>query len=273
MIDARNRIWSPPMTTLEKKHPLAVRWFHWINVPLLFVMLWSGLLIYWANDVYRLGLGDSTLIHFFPDWFYTSLGVPFHLAQGMALHFFFMWFFAINGVLYVAYTGLSGEWRYLVPNRQSFAEALRVLLHDLHLKNFELPARKFNGAQQIAYTSIIADGRRFARDGCRDLQAGAVGVAYDSARRLRVGALGALLAGDRLRRVFRHPHHAGDQSRVEHLPRDGHGLRSRAGGRARRRGNRSRPETQRCGRCVAGRAAASSCWASVPSRSPAPGSG
>jgi hypothetical protein len=54
------------MTTLEKKHPLAVRWFHWINVPLLFLMLWSGLLIYWANDVYRLGLGDSTLIHFFP---------------------------------------------------------------------------------------------------------------------------------------------------------------------------------------------------------------
>ena len=60
------------MTMLEKKHPLAVRWFHWINIPLLFVMLWSGLLIYWANDVYRLGWGDSTLIHFFPDWFSTS---------------------------------------------------------------------------------------------------------------------------------------------------------------------------------------------------------
>jgi len=146
------------MTTLEKKHSLAVRWFHWINVPLLFLMLWSGLLIYWANDVYRIGWGESTLIHFFPDWFYTSLGVPSHLAQGMALHFFFMWFFAINGALYVAYTGLSGEWRYLVPNRHSFTEALRVLLHDLHLKRVELPARKFNGAQQIAYTSIILMG-------------------------------------------------------------------------------------------------------------------
>ena len=146
------------MTTLEKKHPLAVRWFHWINVPLLFLMLWSGLLIYWANDVYRIGLGDSTLIHFFPDWFYTSLGVPSRLAQGMALHFFFMWFFAINGALYVAYTGLSGEWRYLVPDRRSFTEALRVVLNDLHVKKFELPPRKFNGAQQIAYTSIILMG-------------------------------------------------------------------------------------------------------------------
>ena len=129
------------MKRLESKHRAAIRWFHWINFPLLAIMIWSGLLIYWANDVYRLGLGDSTLIHFFPDWFYTSLGVPFRLAQGMALHFFFMWFFAINGALYVAYTWLSGEWRYLVPNRHSFAEALRVLLHDLHLKQFELPAR------------------------------------------------------------------------------------------------------------------------------------
>src|SRR2546427_323857 len=55
---------------LEKKHPLAIRWFHWINFPVLMVMIWSGLLIYWANDVYRIGFGDLTLVKFFPDWFY-----------------------------------------------------------------------------------------------------------------------------------------------------------------------------------------------------------
>ena len=52
----------------------------------------------------------------------------------------------------------SGEWRYLVPNRRSFAEAWRVLLHDLHLSKLEPPPRKFNGAQQIAYTGIILMG-------------------------------------------------------------------------------------------------------------------
>jgi hypothetical protein len=36
------------MYRLEKKHPLAIRWFHWINFPLLGLMIWSGLLIYWA---------------------------------------------------------------------------------------------------------------------------------------------------------------------------------------------------------------------------------
>ena len=36
------------MKKLVKKHPLAIRWFHWINFPLLALMIWSGTLIYWA---------------------------------------------------------------------------------------------------------------------------------------------------------------------------------------------------------------------------------
>ena len=35
---------------LEKKHPLAIRWMHWINFPVLTVMVWSGVMIYWANQ-------------------------------------------------------------------------------------------------------------------------------------------------------------------------------------------------------------------------------
>ena len=146
------------MKRLEKKHPLAIRWFHWINFPVLFVMIWSGMLIYWANDVYRLGFGSVTLIKFFPDWFYNALNFGQRLAEGMAWHFFFMWFFVINGLLYVLYTTFSGEWRDLLPNRHSFREALQVTLYDLHLSKAHPPPRKFNGAQQIAYTSIIVMG-------------------------------------------------------------------------------------------------------------------
>jgi len=146
------------MRTLAKKHPLAIRWFHWINFPILVVMIWSGLLIYWANAVYRIGVGGYTLFTFFPDRFFEALAIPYRLAEGMALHFFFMWFFAINGILYVLYTIFSGEWRYLVPNRQSFKEAIQVTLHDLHLRKEAPPLRKFNGAQQIAYTGIILMG-------------------------------------------------------------------------------------------------------------------
>ena len=156
-----------PKLALEHKHPLAIRWMHWINFPVLSIMIYSGLLIYWAdsqhNDlnshqVYRIGVGSWTLLRLFPDWFYKKLYLEFGLASGMGYHFFFMWFFAINGLLYVLYTAFSGEWRHLVPNRHSFREAWMVVLHDLHLSQVEPPRRKFNGAQQFAYTGVILMG-------------------------------------------------------------------------------------------------------------------
>jgi hypothetical protein len=35
------------------KHSLAIRWMHWIDFPLLVVMIYSGLLIYWADSQYE----------------------------------------------------------------------------------------------------------------------------------------------------------------------------------------------------------------------------
>ena len=146
------------MNRLEKKHRLPTRVFHWLNAPLLAIMIWSGLLIYWANDVYRIGWGKVTLFHFFPDWFYNQFNIGHRLAEGMAWHFLFMWLFAINGLIYVAYTFISGEWRYLLPNRHTPREALDVVLHDLHLSKKPLPRRKFNGAQRLAYTGVVLMG-------------------------------------------------------------------------------------------------------------------
>ena len=148
------------MKALEKKHPLAIRWFHWLNFPLLAVMIWSGLLIYWAYPAYRIGLGDFTLARMTLEqerW--RALGVNNRLAEGMAIHFFFMWLFAINGAAYVVYTAVSGEWRDLLPDRRSAREAWQVFLHDLHITKEAPPLRgKYNGAQRIAYTAIVLFG-------------------------------------------------------------------------------------------------------------------
>src|SRR5689334_16540936 len=114
------------MRRLEAKHPLAIRWLHWINFPVLTLMIWSGLLIYWANDVYRVGIGETTVFKFFPESFYKTFHIGHRLAEGMSWHFTFMWLFALNGVLYVTYTLVSGEWRHLFPNRHSFKEAIQV---------------------------------------------------------------------------------------------------------------------------------------------------
>lgn len=60
------------MKVLEEKHKLATRWFHWVNFPLISLMIVSGMLIYWAYDPYRIGIGSFTLFHFFPTGFTIS---------------------------------------------------------------------------------------------------------------------------------------------------------------------------------------------------------
>lgn len=162
-------------TMIVAKHPLAIRWFHWINFPVIMIMSWSGLLIYWANDVYKVNLGGRELFKFFPGWFYAPVfkGFSVHpagegeqalftldhrLSEGMAWHFLFFWIFAINGIAYVAYLLISGQWKFLFPTRATFGEAFQVVLHDLHIRKKPLPKKKFNGAQQVAYTGVIVMG-------------------------------------------------------------------------------------------------------------------
>jgi thiosulfate reductase cytochrome b subunit len=135
-------------SSIKPKHPLAIRWFHWLNFPILSLMIWSGMIIYWANDAYIQ----------FPDWFYEKAGLQFRLAEGMSYHFMLMWFFALNGALYVSYTLVSGEWRELVPGRDALKQAFQVVLHDLGIRKEPLPPAKFNAAQQIAYTGVVLMG-------------------------------------------------------------------------------------------------------------------
>jgi thiosulfate reductase cytochrome b subunit len=162
----QNPIGEAPIIVV-KKHPLALRWMHWLNFPFLGVMIWSGLAIYWADSapdgthahqVYRIGVGSWTLVRLFPDWFYAKLGLPFQLATGLSYHFTLMWFFALNGLIYVIFLAASGQWRLLVPRARSWREAGQVFLHDLGLRKTAPPAVKYNGAQRIAYSAVILMG-------------------------------------------------------------------------------------------------------------------
>ncbi|SRR5579884_254332 len=141
------------MPKLKLKHLLAIRWFHWINFPLLALMIWSGFLIYWAYPVYSIGPVR------FPQGLFRALHMNQRLADGMAMHFFFMWLFVINGVLYIVYTIVSGEWRLLVPTSfGALRDAWQVVLHDLHIRRERPPQQKYNAAQQISYTAILVMG-------------------------------------------------------------------------------------------------------------------
>lgn len=152
---------------LERKHPLAIRWMHWINFPVLFIMILSGIRIYWnttdnahlyPHAVYRIGIVSFTLLRIFPEPVWKALNIPWHVTQGLGDHAFFMWIFAINGIAYVLFLVFSGEWRLLVPRRESFREAMRIVLQTLRLRKSPPPEHKYNGAQRIAYTTVIAMG-------------------------------------------------------------------------------------------------------------------
>jgi len=137
---------------LVEKHPRAIRWMHWVNFPVLSVMIWSGLLIYWgdsippyqhAHQVYRIGIGSWTLVRLFPDWFWNLLNAPYQITTGLGWHFLFMW-------------------RVLWPKRSNFIDALWVTLYDMHVpaaRRRGMPAQgKYNGAQKIAYTAVVLMG-------------------------------------------------------------------------------------------------------------------
>jgi thiosulfate reductase cytochrome b subunit len=156
---------------LVEKHTRAIRWMHWVNFPVLSIMIWSGLLIYWgdsippyqhAHQVYRIGIGNWTLVRLFPDWFWNAIHAPFQLTTGLGWHFLVMWIFAGNGIAYALYLLISGEWRVLWPQRKSFVDAMWVTLYDMHVpaaRRRGLPAQgKYNGAQRIAYSAIILMG-------------------------------------------------------------------------------------------------------------------
>jgi thiosulfate reductase cytochrome b subunit len=128
------------------KHSFLLRVFHWINVPLLALMVWSGWLIYWANDVYP---------GFFPQWFYDFMHIPYRLAEGISIHFFVAWLFVFNGLAYFLWFFFSRHAREVLPRTETFRLAWPTFLHDLGLRKQAPEQDKFNALQKIAYSALL----------------------------------------------------------------------------------------------------------------------
>ena len=154
---------SPPVddtpTKAVLRHRRATRWMHWVNVPLLTIMVWSGFRIYWAEQEWAFGILDWEWFRFFPDWINEPLGFDRKLARGLAFHLSFGWLFVLNGLAYILYTVISGEWRKLVPTVDTLRQVPATILHDLGLRADAPPRRvHYNAAQQTIYTLVIGVG-------------------------------------------------------------------------------------------------------------------
>ncbi len=149
-------ITDAPTRQIEDKHPLTQRWMHWVNFPLMLILLWSGILLYVDNSDFRIGIGSWTLVKLFPKGFYQTFGMlaPNHNDVGLAWHLTFMWVFAVNTVAYVLFNAVSGQWRYLVPRKGTWGKAAGVVSYKLTGKP-KPPQYKYNGAQKLTYFFVF----------------------------------------------------------------------------------------------------------------------
>ena len=150
-------ITDPAPQQIENKHPLTQRWMHWVNFPLMLILLWSGILLYVDNSDFRIGIGSWTLVQLFPKSFYQTFGMlaPNHNDVGLAWHLTFMWVFTVNTVAYVLFNAISGQWRYLVPRKLTWGKAVTVIRHDV-FRSGRMPTQyKYNGAQKLVYFFVF----------------------------------------------------------------------------------------------------------------------
>ena len=148
---------GPDEFVAKKKHSLALRWMHWVNFPVLMVMMYSGMRIYWSDlqEPYTIGIGSWEIFTFWPDTVNSGLQLSASLAKGIAFHLNFGWLFVINGAIYMLWLSRKGQWRHIVPDAQGLKDAGKTVAHDLHLTKQKPVQGKYNAAQQITYSAVI----------------------------------------------------------------------------------------------------------------------
>ncbi len=168
------------------KHHALVRISHWLNVPILFAMIVSGLSIYWASPVFLhkpdpvthsrdyladLGLAISRHV---PGaevdryWFYEHFGLGTgYLAGSLRWHWLFVYFFLLNGLLYLLGLLLGRGYRALLPRRTMFGESLAMIRYYAGVIPMKILRRpwhhpkittKYNALQKGAYASMPIAG-------------------------------------------------------------------------------------------------------------------
>ena len=136
------------------RHHAVVRITHWVNVIALTIMVGSGLRIFNAYPAFA-RRGDSFCCYPF-----EHRSIPADLTFGGWLggarhwHFAMMWVLALNGLAYVAFIWLHGEWRDLVPRRGDARDAWEMVKFYLFARPDHPRQGKHNVLQRTAYFAM-----------------------------------------------------------------------------------------------------------------------
>jgi Ni/Fe-hydrogenase b-type cytochrome subunit len=143
-----------PLPSPTKRHHIVVRVTHWVNAFALLLMIGTGLRIF--NAYPRFARRGET----FCCYPFEGRAIPADLTFGGWLagarnwHFAAMWLLVVNGLVYLTFIYLHGEWRDLVPRRGQSRDIVEMVKFYLTLRKDHPRQGKHNGLQRAAYFSM-----------------------------------------------------------------------------------------------------------------------
>jgi Ni/Fe-hydrogenase b-type cytochrome subunit len=133
------------------RHHWIVRVTHWVNAVALTIMVGSGLRIF--NAYPRFARKGST----FCCYPFEGKPIPPSFTFGAWLggarhwHFAMMWVLVVNGLIYLGYVYLHGEWRDIVPMRGFVRNAGEMIRFYMFVRKDHPLQGKHNALQRGAY--------------------------------------------------------------------------------------------------------------------------
>jgi Ni/Fe-hydrogenase b-type cytochrome subunit len=143
---------APPVS--RPRHHWIVRVTHWVNVIALGLMITTGLRIFNAFPAFA-RRGETFCCYPF-----AGKPIPAVLTFGGWLagarnwHFAAMWLLFVNGLVYLGFIYLHGEWRDLVPRRGDARDALAMIKFYLFVTKSHPRQGKHNAMQKATYFAL-----------------------------------------------------------------------------------------------------------------------
>jgi Ni/Fe-hydrogenase b-type cytochrome subunit len=136
---------------VKKRHHWIVRVTHWVNVVAVIVMVGSGLQIFNAYPAFA---RKGELFCCYP---WEGKPIPGWLTFGGWLagarnwHFAMMWVLVVNGLIYLAFVYLHGEWRDLVPRKGDIRDSWQMVKFYTFTRKDHPHQGKHNALQKTTY--------------------------------------------------------------------------------------------------------------------------
>jgi Ni/Fe-hydrogenase b-type cytochrome subunit len=133
------------------RHHWIVRVTHWVNFVAITIMVGSGLRIFNAYPAFA---RKGELFCCYP---FEHKPIPAWLTFGGWLggarhwHFAMMWVLVVNGLIYLTFVYLHGEWRDLVPRKNDIRDSVQMLKFYLFVNKKHPRQGKHNALQKTAY--------------------------------------------------------------------------------------------------------------------------